>query len=133
MTDQVNPIQGDHDRVVMLTLNADGTPRQLNPEIIGNKETALAAAKEQFAQQAVSAKDVEMRGVASAESAPGPGEPDAAVAPLVEAHGAARDAAHAAAEAAVESLYGGRAGTDATGTANPALPPVGGEGEGAPS
>lgn len=49
---------GDHDRVQMLSLKADGTPDQTDPEIIGDKDTATAAAKEQFKQQAVSAVDV---------------------------------------------------------------------------
>jgi hypothetical protein len=59
----VNPIEndGDHDRVVMLSLNADGTPDQHNPEIIGDKEFAVDAAKAQFAQQAVAAVDAEKR------------------------------------------------------------------------
>ena len=54
---------GQHDRVQMLSLKADGTPDQINPEIIGDKDTAIAAAKVQFAQQAVSAVDQNMRGV----------------------------------------------------------------------
>lgn len=48
---------GDHDRVAMLSLKADGTPDQFNPEIIGDKEFAQAATREQFTQQAVSAAD----------------------------------------------------------------------------
>jgi hypothetical protein len=48
---------GAHDRVAMLSLRADGTPDQTNPEIIGDKDAAVAAAKVQFAQQAVSAVD----------------------------------------------------------------------------
>lgn len=52
------PHEGDHDRVQMLSLNADGTPDQHNPEIIGDKETAVKAAQEQFKQQAISAADV---------------------------------------------------------------------------
>lgn len=57
---KANPVpnEGDHDRVQMLSLKADGTPDQHNPEIIGDKEAAVAAAKVQFAQQAVSAVDV---------------------------------------------------------------------------
>lgn len=51
------PHQGDHDRVQMLSLRADGTPDQHNPEIIGDPETAKALAREQFTQQAVSAAD----------------------------------------------------------------------------
>lgn len=46
-----------HDRVVMLSLKADGTPDQVDPEIIGDKEVALKATKRQFAEQAVSAAD----------------------------------------------------------------------------
>lgn len=46
-----------HDKVAMLSLRADGTPDQSNPEIVGDPETAKAAAREQFKQQAVSAAD----------------------------------------------------------------------------
>jgi hypothetical protein len=53
------PHQGDHDRVGMLSVRADGTPDQHNPEIIGDKDAALAATTEQFQQQAVSAVDVQ--------------------------------------------------------------------------
>jgi hypothetical protein len=53
--------EGDHDRVTMLSLNVDGTPDQHNPEIIGDKEAAVAAAKVQFAQQAVASVDAEKR------------------------------------------------------------------------
>lgn len=49
------PKDGDHDRVAMLSLKADGTPDQFDPEIIGDKEFAVEAAKRQFAEQAVSA------------------------------------------------------------------------------
>ena len=43
----------------LLTLwRADGTPDQHNPEIIGDKDVAKQAAREQFTQQAVSAADV---------------------------------------------------------------------------
>jgi hypothetical protein len=52
------PAHGDHDRVQMLSLKADGTPDQLAPEMIGDKDVARTAAREQFAQQAVSAADV---------------------------------------------------------------------------
>lgn len=51
--------EGDHDRVQMLSLKADGTPDQHNPEMIGDKDATLAATKEQFTQQAVSAADVQ--------------------------------------------------------------------------
>ena len=92
---------GDHDRVVMLTLHPDGTPRQHNPEIIGDKQFATDAAKRQFAEQAVSAVDVEMRG-ATADS-DSERDPDT----LRAAHETARDAAHERAEATVEQLHRG--------------------------
>ena len=50
---------GDHDRVVMLSLSADGSPDQHNPEIIGDKDAAKAATAEQVAQQAVAALDAQ--------------------------------------------------------------------------
>lgn len=51
------PKDGDHDRVSMLSLKADGTPDQYDPEIIGDKDFAVESAKRQFAEQAVSAAD----------------------------------------------------------------------------
>ena len=60
--------EGDHDRVAMLSLHADGTPDQHNPEIIGDKEFALEATRRQFAEQAVSAQDADRR-AASADDA----------------------------------------------------------------
>lgn len=59
----VVPHQGDHDRLTMLSVKADGTLDQHNPELIGDKEAALAATARQFAEQAVSAVDVAERGV----------------------------------------------------------------------
>ena len=56
------PYEGDHDRVAMLSLNADGTADQHNPEVIISKEAAVEASKRQFVEQAVSAVDVEKRG-----------------------------------------------------------------------
>jgi hypothetical protein len=53
------PNQGDHDRVQMLSVRADGTPDQHNPELIGEADATLAATQEQFRQQAVSAADVQ--------------------------------------------------------------------------
>lgn len=52
------PAHGDHDRVQMLSLKADGSPDQLNPELIDASDTTREATREQFAQQAVSAADV---------------------------------------------------------------------------
>jgi hypothetical protein len=90
------PNQGDHDRVVMLSLLPDGTPDQHNPEIIGDKDAALAAAKVQFAQQAVSAVDAVERAV--------PDEDDTPQDPNIEALKAKHDEAAKKAEAAAEKV-----------------------------
>lgn len=97
------PEHGDHDRVVMLSLNPDGTPRQLKPELIGDPEVALAATKRQFVEQAVSAADSELRRKLTATDE-GVGD-DPTVRKLREAHEAAADAAEKAAERVVKSLH----------------------------
>jgi len=97
------PHEGDHDRVQMLSLAKDGTPDQHNPEIIGDKDAAVAAAKEQFAQQAVSAVDVEKRG-ATIDTGVGEVKQDPSIAELKKAHESAQSAAEKAAESAVSSL-----------------------------
>jgi hypothetical protein len=111
------PHSGDHDRVSMLSLKADGTADQHNPEIIGDKDAAVEAAKRQFAEQAVSAVDVAERGASS-----GPvtlvGQEDGSVKeeplrtdsddPSVEAlrkkHESAAKSAESAAESTIKSL-----------------------------
>lgn len=108
------PHQGDHDRVQLLSVKADGTPDQHNPELIGDKETTLAATREQFAQQAVSAVDVAERGVSS-----GGGEQleqDPSIAELQGKHEDAAKAAESAAEKAVESLHQGLGDTSTSGS-----------------
>lgn len=98
------PYEGDHDRVGMLSLNKDGSPDQHNPEIIGDKEASVRATKEQFAQQAVSAVDVEKRGASSSAG----GEElkqDPEIAALQKDHEKAVKAAESAAEKVVDSLY----------------------------
>lgn len=96
----------DHDRVAMLSLKADGSPDQLDPEFVGDEKTALAATEEQFAQQAVSAADVELRGAGSeglgttVEDA----KPDPTIKKLEQAHEKADKAGRAAAKKAVKSL-----------------------------
>lgn len=98
---------GDHDRVAMLSLRADGTPDQHAPEIIGDKDTALAATTEQFRQQAVSAADIEKRGVTAG---PGGGEEleqDPQIVELQKAHEAAEKSAESAAKKTVEGLHQG--------------------------
>lgn len=101
------PNHGDHDRVVMLSLKADGTPDQLNPEIIGDKDFALAAAQEQFAQQAVSAVDQAKReelGLAGSEEGD---TSDAKIDALKAEHDKVADAAKKAATKVVDALHKG--------------------------
>lgn len=99
---------GDHDRVAMLSLKADGSPDQHDPEIIGDKDAAIAATAEQFKQQAVSAADREARGVTAG---PVGGEvsdkEDPTVEEIKKAHEAAARGADSAAKAVVESLHKG--------------------------
>ncbi len=98
------PSHGDHDRVAMLSLKADGTPDQHNPEIIGDKDFALEAAKRQFTEQAVSAVDQAERGVAASTGAETVGQ-DPEIEKLQKKHEAAEKAAVAAAESTVSALY----------------------------
>lgn len=98
------PHEGDHDRVQMLSLRADGTPDQHNPEIIGDKDAAIAAAREQFKQQAVSAADVATTGGGTVvEDAP----QDPAIEAKVKEHEKVAKAAEKAAESVVSSLHKG--------------------------
>lgn len=99
------PASGDHDRVQMLSLRADGTPDQHNPEFIGDKDATLAATTEQFRQQAVSAADVQARGASAAGSDSGVQDPS--VEELKKAHGSAAKSAESAAKKAVDSLHQG--------------------------
>jgi len=98
---------GTRDRVAMLSLRADGTPDQTNPEIIGDKGAALEAAKVQFAQQAVSAVDEAKRpelGLGSTVT--GEDAEDPAIAELKKAHDSAAKSAESKAESVVNSLHG---------------------------
>jgi hypothetical protein len=100
------PAHGDHDRVAMLSLRADGTPDQNNPEIIGDREFALAATREQFRQQAVSAVDQELRGAAAGDGeAAEDAVQDPEIVKLTDAHEAAAAAAEKAADATVGQLF----------------------------
>ncbi|ODA69518.1 hypothetical protein [Streptomyces sp. AVP053U2] len=100
---------GDHDRIVMASRRADGSMDQVNPEFIGDKETAIAAAKEQLAVQAVSAVDVAARGVAAgpADDGTGSSEPDADIKALKEEQEKAKEAAESQAEREVEQRHQG--------------------------
>jgi hypothetical protein len=100
------PAHGDHDRVAMLSVKADGTLDQNNPEIIGDKEFALKATQEQFRQQAVSAVDAQKR--PEIFGTPGGGEQleqDPAIAELKDAHESAEKAAESAATSTVNALF----------------------------
>lgn len=102
----VVPDHGDHDRVQMLSLKADGTPDQHNPELIGDKDATLEATKEQFKQQAVSAADVKNAGTSGAtvvEDAP----QDPSIEAAQKEHEKAAAAAEKAAEKVVNSLHEG--------------------------
>ncbi|MFD9211595.1 hypothetical protein ACFVY9_00465 [Streptomyces sp. NPDC059544] len=100
---------GDHDRIVMASRRADGSMDQIAPEFIGDKDVALAAAKEQLAVQAASAVDTAARGVTSgvAEDGTGGSEPDPDVKALQEAQEEAVKAAEARAEREVNELHKG--------------------------
>lgn len=99
---------GDHDRVAMLSVKADGTPDQLNPEFIVDRESAERATTEQFRQQAVSAADVEVRGASTAERDRGTtitdGPEDPEVEELQKAHEKAAEGAESSAKSAVDAL-----------------------------
>lgn len=96
----VNPVKdgGDHDRVTMLSLNADGSPDQHNPEIIGDKEAAKAATAEQFKQQAVAAIDAANQVVPEEDTS------DASIDPVKAEHDKAAEAAEKRASQVVDDL-----------------------------
>lgn len=99
------PQNGDHDRVAMLSIRADGTPDQHSPEIIGDREFAEAATRRQFREQAVSAVDTlkrrELAGTGAEEEAP----QDPMIKELQEAHQATEKEAESAADATVNALF----------------------------
>lgn len=97
------PHEGDHDRVAMLSLHADGTPDQHNPEIVGDKDFALAATKRQYAEQAVSAVDVAERG-ATVDTGSETVSQDPSIEKLQKAHDSAHKSAESAAESTVNAL-----------------------------
>jgi hypothetical protein len=101
------PNEGDHDRVAMLSLNADGSPDQHNPEIIGEKQAALKATQEQFKQQAVSAVDQAKRPELLPSGTSEEVGQDPAIAALTKEHEKAETAAETAAEKVVDALHQG--------------------------
>jgi len=95
---------GDHDRVAMASRRPDGTPHQTNDfEFIGDQQVAIDAAKHQLREQAVSAKDVELRGAGTAEADADASKPDPEVQKLIDAHNAVAKSAEGKAEAEVKS------------------------------
>ena len=95
---------GAHDRVAMLSLKADGTPRPARPEIIGDKDSAVEATQRQFAEQAVSAVDEAARrdaGLGAVEKV----EQDPTVAKVKAEHDEVAAAAEKKAAAVVEQLH----------------------------
>lgn len=98
---------GDHDRIVMASRRPDGSMAQIAPEFIGDKDVAEAAAKQQLAEQAVSAVDVAARGVASSPDGVGGSEPDAEVKALKDAQEEAAKAAEAQGAREVQQLHRG--------------------------
>jgi hypothetical protein len=100
---------GDHDRIVMASRRADGSMDQIRPEFIGDKDVAIAAAKQQLAEQAASAVDIAARGVTSeaAEDGTGSSEPDAEIKALKDAQDEAVKTAEAQAEREVNERHQG--------------------------
>lgn len=105
-------VGGDHDRVVMASRKADGTPDQTPDfEYIGDKETTLKATKTQLTEQAVSAADVAERGVTSGEAEDDSGLPgrgpqsDPSIAAIDDRHQKAAKAAEKAAESEVDARF----------------------------
>lgn len=101
------PQHGVHDRVAMVSVRADGTLDQTNPEIIGNKEFAEQATREQFRQQAVSAVDQQRAAEAKGADLPDQTIEDPEIAEARKAHEAAQASADKAADATVGALFKG--------------------------
>jgi hypothetical protein len=107
-TENPLPYQGDHDRVQMLSLHADGSAAQHNPELIGDKDVCRAQARVQFAQQAVSALDIIKRPeLLGDEVLAGSGEPSGALKELKKLQDEAAAAAVARADEVVNKLHQG--------------------------
>ena len=105
----VNPksAEGTQDRVAMLSLKSDGTPDQTNPVVIGDKEAAVAAAKRQFAEQAVSSVDEAERVKHGLSVAAEKVEQDPAIDALTKVHEKASASAEQRAESVVSALHQG--------------------------
>ena len=94
--------QADHDRVSGLSVKADGTLDQNNPEVIGDKDAVIAATKRQFAEQAVAAVDAKHGPIVQTEDG---GTEDKLIDARKAEHDKAAAAAEKQAEAVVNSLH----------------------------
>jgi hypothetical protein len=97
--EKVVDVKDNHDRVAMLSIAKDGTPDQVDPEIIGDKEFALEATKRQFAENAVSAVDDARRAEADEPNTVGQD-------PTIEAAQKEHEKAAKKAESAAEKVVG---------------------------
>lgn len=96
------PTEAVHDNIQMASVKADGSLDQVNPVFIGDKDATLAATKEQFKQQAVSAADAQRSpGGTTVEDAP----QDPSIAAAQAEHEKVAVQAEKAAEAVVESHF----------------------------
>lgn len=104
-TPAAQAVGGDHDRVVIASRRADGTPDQ-TPDFtyIGDEATSIEAAKRQLSEQAVSAVDVRERGVGGPGAA-SPGEPDPDTRELQKKQESAASAAAKAGESEVKARF----------------------------
>lgn len=95
---------GDHDRIVGLSIRSDGSLDQTNPEIIGDKDFALDAAKRQFAEIAVSAVDAEKRRELGLAGEDDGDTSDRLIDELKKAHDSAAAAGEKQAESVINAL-----------------------------
>lgn len=98
----------DHDRVQMLSIAKDGSLDQsADVEIIGDKDRAVEATKEQFRQIAVASVDAEKRAELGLARTTDSDTSDAAIDALRKEHEKAANAAEKKAESLVNSLHNG--------------------------
>lgn len=99
---------GAHDRVVSFSVAKDGTLDQSpGVELIGDKDAALAATKEQFRQIAVSAVDAEARASAGLAGGAEGDTSDAAIDALRKEHEKAAASGERTAESLVNAAHKG--------------------------
>ena len=102
-------VPADHDRVAMVSWRADGTADQTKPEMIGDKDAALAATTTQLRERAVSAADQALVQTAAVDGGAvgedSPEDPD--IEKAKEAHEQAAEAGEKSAAKVVEQLHEG--------------------------